>query len=121
MADLKITEAKSIAEEKVTVAGAERVTIRWLISKGDGAENFHLRLFTVARGGKTPLHTHAWEHEVYVLAGEGTLIYEGEEHRFSKGDVIFVPPAKEHSFINAGAANLEFLCIVPGGRRGGSV
>lgn len=118
MADLKIIEAKSIPEEKVTTAGAERVTIRWLISQKDGAENFHLRLFTVARGGKTPLHTHAWEHEVYVLAGEGICIYEGEEYPFSKGDVIFVPSAKEHSFINAGAANLEFLCIVPGGRRG---
>jgi quercetin dioxygenase-like cupin family protein len=118
VADLKITEAKSIPEERVTTAGAERVTIRWLISREDGAENFHLRLFTVARGGKTPLHTHAWEHEAYILAGEGTLIYDGEEYTFSKGDVIFVPAAKEHSFINAGAENLEFLCIVPGGRRG---
>ena len=118
MADLKITKAKSIPEEKVTAAGAERVTIRWLISHEDGAENFHLRLFTVARGGKTPLHTHTWEHEVYVLAGEGILVYEGEEYPFSREDVIFVPGAKEHSFINTGKANLEFLCIVPGGRRG---
>lgn len=119
MADLKIAKAKSIAEEKVTTAGAERVTIRWLISHEDGADNFHLRLFTVARGGKTPLHTHAWEHEVYVLAGEGTLVYEGAEHPFSAEDVIFVPAAMEHSFINTGMANLEFLCIVPGGRHGG--
>ena len=119
MADLKIIEAKSIEEEKVHAAGAVRVTIRRLISKADGAENFHMRHFTVARGGKTPLHTHAWEHEVYVLEGQGTVLFEGEEHPFSKGDVIFVPSAREHSFINTGSANLEFLCVVPGGRDGG--
>lgn len=119
MADLKIVEARSIPAEKVTTAGAERVTIRWLISQEDGAVNFHLRLFTVSRGGKTPLHTHAWEHEVYVLAGRGTLMYEGTEYTFSTGDAIFVPSAKEHSFKNTGDVDLEFLCIVPGGRHGG--
>jgi quercetin dioxygenase-like cupin family protein len=113
VADLKIAEAASIASEKVTTAGAERVTIQKLISEADGAEKFHLRQFTIAPGGKTPLHTHAWEHEVYILAGEGTLIFEGSERSFSKNAVIFVPPEKEHSFVNTGAGNLEFLCIVP--------
>jgi quercetin dioxygenase-like cupin family protein len=119
VAELKVTEAKSIEEEKVKAAGAERVTIRWLIAQEDGAENFHMRLFTVAPGGKTPLHTHAWEHEVYILGGKGIIIYEGEEHPFSAGSVIFVPPTKEHSFVNTGTMDLEFLCIVPGGRDGG--
>lgn len=119
MADLTITEAKSIVEEKVTTAGAEKVTIRWLISQKDGAENFHMRLFTVAPGGKTPLHAHAWEHEVYILEGSGTLLYEGEEKTFSRDYIIFVPAGKEHSFVNTGKADLEFLCIVPAGRRGG--
>ena len=119
MADLKIAEAKSIVEETVTAAGAEGVTVRWLISGEDGAENFHLRLFTVAGAGKTPLHVHAWEHEVYILEGQGALIYGGAEHPFSAGDVIFVPPEAEHTFINTGTTNLEFLCIVPAERRSG--
>ena len=113
MADLKIAEAMSIPEEAVTANGAEHVTIRWLVSNADGANNFHLRLFTVAPEGRTPLHTHDWEHEVYILDGAGTLVYEGREHAFSKGFVIFVPPDKEHSFINTRAEPLTFLCIVP--------
>ena len=118
MADLKIAGAKSIAEETVKAAGAEGVTVRWLIADRDGAENFHLRLFAVAAGGKTPLHAHPWEHEVYILDGRGNVIYEGMEHQFTAGDVIFVPPGAEHSFINTGTANLEFLCIVPAERPG---
>jgi quercetin dioxygenase-like cupin family protein len=118
VAEPKITEAASVEEERVTTAGAERTTIRWLVSQKDGAENFHMRLFTVAPGGKTPVHAHAWEHEVYILEGTGTLMYEGEKRPFSKGYVIFVPPGAEHSFVNTGTVKLSFLCIVPAGRHG---
>jgi quercetin dioxygenase-like cupin family protein len=118
VSELKITEAASVEEEKVTAPGAEKVTIRWLVSHEDGAENFHMRLFTVAPGGKTPLHAHAWEHEVYILEGDGTLIYEKEKRGFSRGYVIFVPAGREHSFVNTGKAKLSFLCIVPAGRSG---
>ena len=113
MTDLKIGEALEIEAQDVTVEGAEGVTIRWLISKDDGAPRFQMRLFEVAPGGKTPLHTHDWEHEVYILDGEGILTFEGEEKPFSKGYYIFVPERTEHSFRNSGSGILSFLCMVP--------
>ena len=113
MPDLKIGNATEIEARDVTIEGAEGVTIRWLVSKKDGAPNFQMRLFEVAPGGRTPLHTHEWEHEVYILEGEGVLTFEGEEKPFSKGFYAFVPSGSEHSFSNTGDGILSFICVVP--------
>ncbi|MCK4236569.1 MAG: cupin domain-containing protein [Candidatus Krumholzibacteria bacterium] len=110
---MKISDAMHVEAEKVTTEGAENVTIRWLISEKDGADRFHMRLFEIEPGGKTPLHSHAWEHEVYILEGRGKLIFEDKEKEFSGGFFIFVPEGKEHSFINIGDGTLKFLCLVP--------
>lgn len=113
MDHLKIGKALEIPAEEITVDGAEGVTIRWLVSKRDGAQNFQMRLFEIAPGGKTPLHTHEWEHEVYIIEGEGVLTFEGEERPFSKGHFVFVPEKREHSFTNTGEITLSFICVVP--------
>ncbi|MBN2183835.1 MAG: cupin domain-containing protein [Candidatus Krumholzibacteriota bacterium] len=106
-------KAEDVAENEVTIDGAEKVTIRWLISKDDGAPNFSMRMFDISRGGHSPLHSHSWEHEVYIIEGEGMLIFEGEKNTFSSGDFIFVPGGKKHSFINTGEGRMRFLCLVP--------
>ncbi len=113
MAELKMMKALDVEEQKVEMDDAKSVTIRWLISKKDGAPNFAMRLFDLGPGGHSPLHEHNWEHEVYILEGEGRLVYEGKERPFSAGDFIFVPPGKEHSFKNTGDASVKFLCLVP--------
>ena len=113
MTNLKINSTEDIKSAEVNNEGAENVSIKWLISEDDGAPNFAMRLFEVAKGGKTPFHIHSWEHEVYILEGEGKLLFEKEERTFLKGYFIFVPNGKKHSFINTGENTLKFLCIVP--------
>jgi len=113
VAELKIGRATETPARDVTTDGAERVTIRWLVSKKDGAPGFQMRLFEVGPGGRTPLHSHEWEHEVFILEGGGTLIFEGAEHPFEKGFFAFVPAGREHSFVNTGEGTLSFICVVP--------
>ncbi|MBN1883940.1 MAG: cupin domain-containing protein [Candidatus Krumholzibacteriota bacterium] len=113
MATFKNVDARSIEASPVTAEGARDVTIRWLIAAEDGAERFHMRLFEIAPGGRTPRHAHDWEHEVYVLEGTGTLLFEGAKHPIAPGRVVFVPGGSEHSFMNTGDAVLAFLCLVP--------
>ena len=113
MAELRIMKAMDVEAADVVMEGAEGVTVRWLISRGDGAPNFAMRLFEVAPGGHSPLHVHDWEHEVYILEGIGTLEFEGEKNPFEEGYFIFVPPGREHRFVNTGAGTLRFLCLVP--------
>jgi quercetin dioxygenase-like cupin family protein len=93
--------------------GAEGVSIRWVINRDDGAENFAMRHFEVSPGGHTPHHTHAWEHEVFILQGEGAVVAEDGEHPLSAGTVVFVPGGEEHHFENRGDETLSMLCLVP--------
>lgn len=113
MADLKIMRAEDAPASPVDAEGTRGVTIRWLISRDDGAPNFAMRLFEVAPGGHSPLHRHPWEHEVYIVEGAGELDWEGSSRPLGAGQFVFVPPDREHRFRNTGAGPLKFLCLVP--------
>jgi len=97
----------------VEMDGAEGVKIRVIISKEDGAPNCVMRRFTIEPGGHTPYHTHDWEHEIYVLSGEGEARQGDQRHPMNPGTVILAIPNEEHNFSNTGTEPLDFLCIVP--------
>jgi quercetin dioxygenase-like cupin family protein len=94
-------------------SGAEKVKVRWLITKKMGAPNFAMRLFEVGRGGCSPFHDHIWEHEVFILEGEGSIMTKEGPRKFKQGDVVFVLPNEKHQFRNEGKDVLRFLCLVP--------
>ncbi|MCL6472332.1 MAG: cupin domain-containing protein [Firmicutes bacterium] len=102
-----------ITPTSVEEDGASGVSLRWVISEKEGAENFALRVFTVEPGGHTPLHTHPWEHEVFILKGSGAVVNEGRDVPMSAGDVIFVPADEEHQFKNTADSVMEFICLIP--------
>jgi len=87
--------------------------VRWLISDKDGAENFAMRLFEVKPGGHSPLHQHDWEHEVFIVEGNGTVRNKIDEIPFKTGDVFFVKPMEWHQLANTGDTILKFLCLIP--------
>ena len=90
------------------------VHIQLLIDDKVGAPTFALRRFTVEAGGFTPYHSHEWEHEVFVLDGEGCLVDDkGVEHPLREGNAVFVDPNLMHQFKNVGTTPFIFLCIVP--------
>jgi quercetin dioxygenase-like cupin family protein len=110
---MKLAHFSQVELQPVNIEGAAGASIRWLIAQKDGAPNFALRMFEVEPGGHTPYHKHAWEHEVYCLEGEGTLIFEGNEYPFKANDTIYIDPEKMHQFKNAGNSKMKFLCIIP--------
>jgi quercetin dioxygenase-like cupin family protein len=98
-----------VLEEPVEMEGAKNAFIRWLI-KGP---NFHLRYFRIEKGGNSPRHSHNYEHEIFVLKGDGKIFIDGEDYYISSNFFIYVPPNKEHQIINNGETDLEFLCVIP--------
>ncbi len=110
---MKLTHYSNVPLEEVNVEGAHGAKIRWLISQKDNAPNFALRLFEVEIGGHTPLHTHDFEHEVFILDGEGIFVGPQGEQPFKAWDVIYVDPNIEHQFKNTGNSVMKFLCIIP--------
>lgn len=93
--------------------GVSGVKMRRVIAEKEGAENFVMRVFEIEPGGNTPLHTHDWEHEVFVLNGTGIVVAPSGEHEVKSGDVIFVPGGEEHQFRNESDDALEFICLIP--------
>jgi quercetin dioxygenase-like cupin family protein len=110
---MKIRHYTQTAPDPAGESGAEGVSVRWVISRQDGAGNFSMRVITIEPGGHTPSHRHPWEHEVFVLSGAG-LVAQGEgEHPCSPGDVIFIVPGEPHQFRNCSDRALEFICLIP--------
>ena len=110
---MKVSHAENIEEKPVEMPGAHGCTVRWLVSESDGAPNFAMRQFEVEPGGYTPRHSHAYEHEVYVLQGQGIVLEGDVEHPLTTGDVVLVPPDEIHQFRNTGNSPMKFICLVP--------
>lgn len=102
-----------VPAERVEMEETEGATIRWLIAEREGAPNFYMRLFEIEPGGYSPRHGHNYEHEIFILEGQGTALYEGEEQGVEPGYFLFVPPNAEHQLRNTGNGILKFLCFIP--------
>ena len=98
------------AEPVIQVAG---VVKRDAISASDGAPRFCMRVFEVEPGSSTPSHSHWWEHEVFVLSGQGAVMSEQGETPITKDSIIFVAPDEHHCFVNTGKDPFRFICIIP--------
>ncbi len=86
---------------------------REVITARDGAPNFCMRVFEVEPGSSTPDHSHPWEHEVFILAGQGVVRGEPGETAIGAGSVVFIAPGEQHCFINTGDQVLRFICLIP--------
>jgi quercetin dioxygenase-like cupin family protein len=91
----------------------EGVTMRVVIGPDDGAPVFTMRVFEVQPGHATPLHSHWWEHEVFVLSGRGVARSELGETAIGHGSTVFVPGGDLHQFRCTGDEVLRFICVVP--------
>ena len=104
------------AEVPAQIYGEEApgVTVRWLIDEdGDGAPVYTLRMIEVAPGGHTPDHNHPYEHENFVVEGQGRVKIGDAWHDVSVGDVVFMPPDVQHTYENTGRTPFKFLCGIP--------
>ena len=83
--------------------------MREVITADDGAPNFTMRVIEVKPGSTTPSHSHPWEHEVFILSGQGVVKGEQGESQIEKDSVIFVAPDEQHCFVNKGKEPLRFV------------
>jgi len=118
---MKVNHYEQVAQAPVTMEGAQGCQVRWLVDEKQGAPNFAMRQFEIAPGGYTPKHSHPYEHEVFVLEGNGVVLEGDAEHKLKAGDVIFVVPDEVHQFRNTGQVPLKFLCLVPNSSSGQKV
>ncbi len=91
-------------------------SIRWLLTREIGAPNFEMRYFEITRESEPSEDKHPWEHEVFVVRGEGIVKSGGVERRVKPGDAILIFPNETHEISNLREETLGFVCIIPKGR-----
>ena len=110
---MRLVRASEKEPQPVTEPGAEKVTVRWLLARPEGAPHFAMRLFELAPGGSTPLHQHPWEHEVFIVEGEAEVVSSAASTAANAGDALLVLPNETHQFRNPGQKAARFLCMIP--------
>lgn len=112
---MKITSLSAVPSRPVAMEGAANVSRQVPIGTADGAPNTAVRVFTMAPGGHTPYHAHAWEHSNYIIAGLGELVdAEGKAHPLEAGDFALVLPHEKHQYRNRSATQpFVMICAVP--------
>jgi len=109
-----LVNAADVSSEKLG-KGAEKTEVQYLIDDRHGSKRFALRLYTVRKGGHTPLDQHQYEHHVYVLKGVG-LLHQSQDtgstpKTIEAGDALFIPSNAIHQFSNVQNEPLVFLCV----------
>lgn len=99
--------------EATAEAAQEGITIRWVIGKPEGAPNFALRVIEFAPGAVFTPHRHPYEHEIFVLEGEGLAQGPAGEVAMRPGVALYIPPDEMHGYRNTGLGPLRFICVIP--------
>ena len=94
---------------------SEGITIRWVVGEPEGAPNFAMRVIEFAPGAVFTPHEHDFEHEIFVLEGDGVVEGLEGELTMEPGTAIYVPPGERHGYRNTGQTPLRFICVVPHG------
>ena len=110
---MKVKRTDEVDQSPVTMEGAAGCRVRWLVGEQDRAPNFAMREFELDPGGHTPRHFHPYEHEIYVLQGEGAIVDSDQERPLRPGDVVYVAPDDVHQFRNTGRGPFRMLCLIP--------
>ena len=100
---------REVSEEPV----GEGKSIRWVIGRPEGAPNFAMRVIEFQAGAVFDTHQHPFEHEIFVLEGEGVAEGPAGEITMRPGVALYVPPDEPHGYRNTGAGVLRFICVIP--------
>ena len=108
-----IRRAEEMDGNPVALEGVKDVSMRLLVGRDDGARTFAMRHFTVEPGGHTPHHQHDWEHEIFILEGEGMLRSGDHQEPFKPGDFALIKPMEWHQVMNTTDKPVKIICLVP--------
>ncbi|RMD85700.1 MAG: cupin domain-containing protein [Calditrichaeota bacterium] len=101
-----------IKVEEYKSGGARDAIKQVIIGPEDGSQNFVIRYFEIAPGGKSSLDKHSHDHGIVVLRGKGRVLLGREVHELSFGDAVYIAPFEEHQFENMGDEPFGFLCVI---------
>jgi len=106
---MRITSYREV--EAKECEGSSKLKMRWLNTEGSNI--FAVRHVEIEPTGYSPYHSHPWEHEIFVLEGNGTAVGEKVSKSISVGDLISISGEEIHQIKNTGKSTLKILCMIP--------
>jgi uncharacterized cupin superfamily protein len=88
--------------------------LRWLVNAESlGANHMSVCLIKVAPGDKVkPAHSHPnGEEAIYIIAGEGRVLVDGEVSPVRAGTTVLFPQGKIHMLHNTGPVEMKVICF----------
>lgn len=85
--------------------------IRWLITHREGADKFSMRLITIPKGKNSPDHEHDYEHEMFIIEGNGEAILDNRKFTVKKDSFLFIPGGVHHTI--KAISDLKIICMIP--------
>lgn len=88
-------------------------TVNWrLIGEGSiKSTRVEIVLGQISRGGEAMPHAHDEQEQfIFVLAGEGIIVSDGDEKKLCGGSLAYIPVGVEHSII-AQSDHLKIMII----------
>jgi quercetin dioxygenase-like cupin family protein len=92
---------------------SDGITIRWVVGQPEGAPNFAMRVIEFEPGVVFARHQHPYEHEIFVLEGEGVAEGPKGEVPMQPGAALYIAPDELHGYRNTGEGVLRFICVIP--------
>jgi mannose-6-phosphate isomerase-like protein (cupin superfamily) len=88
-----------------------RLRSHFLMDAGDlGSRNMVITWVDVPAGAEQRAHSHADAEQVYVVVrGRGRMSVAGDAEEVGEGDLVFIPPATQHSIVNDGPETLVYI------------
>lgn len=81
----------------------------YITASSDASNEKKMRIYEISPGGISPRHSHKWEHDWFLHAGEAEIYFDGKWATAKKGSIIFIPGGMEHQIRNSAK---ELLIIV---------
>lgn len=79
---------------------------RTIAGHAQGVSSMEVWHQVMAPGAETPIHRHACEEVILVLAGSGRVIVDGEASAFQANSTLIVPPDVVHQLVNTGSEDI---------------
>ena len=92
--------------------GGHRVGNVEFLARTVDTPRFNFGIIEIAPGRELEAHVHQAEDDAfYIVEGEMTFVFSGEEAAAPPGTFVLVPPGVEHGFRNDGAVPVRMLNI----------
>jgi mannose-6-phosphate isomerase-like protein (cupin superfamily) len=85
---------------------------RTLAGHEQGVRSMEVWKQTVAPGAATPVHRHACEEVIVILAGAGEMTLDGKTTSFGPDSTLIVPVDAVHQIVNTGSEPMLLIAVL---------